>query len=86
MLSGGTMILGALWGRVSSTEDDDLVRDLACQFRERFIGFAGSSQCEQVRDQQPEQPKRCLPVVLEGTKILVELIEQAAKVMPFKGD
>ena len=84
VLSGATIVLGALWGRVTAAENDDLVRDLACRFRQHFIEANGSSQCRAIRDSLPDQPKRCLPVVQEATRVLAELIEEAAKEHPPK--
>jgi len=75
VLSGGTMIIGALYGRLSSSVNDDRIRALACEFRERFIGLAGNSQCEAIRNSLPDQDKRCLPIVEGGTRILVDLLE-----------
>ena len=78
VLSGGTMLLGALYGRLSSSESDEEIRALVCEFRQRFIGIAGSSRCETIRNSLPDQPNRCLPVVEEGTRLLVELLESSA--------
>lgn len=82
VLSGAIILLGALWGRVSPAENDDLVRDLACGFRQQFIEANGSSQCRAIRDTLPDQDKRCLPVVREATRALVELIEEASREHP----
>ena len=84
VLSAGILLLGCLWGRVSWAESDDLVCDLACQFRERFIAFSGSSQCKVIRASLDDEPKRCAPIVAEGARLLVELIEQQAKDTPFR--
>lgn len=78
VLSGGTLILGALCGRASSSESDEELRALGCEFRQRFIDLAGSSQCQAIRDSLPDQPKRCLPIVEEGTRLLVELLESSS--------
>jgi len=75
VLSGGILLLGALWGRTSSQEDDSLVYRLASRFRDRFIALAGSSQCRAIRERLPERPKRCQPIVSGGIRTLVELIE-----------
>jgi len=83
VLGGGTLLLGALWGRASSAENDDFVRNLVCRFREQFIATAGNAQCQAILDGLPDEKGRCLPIVIEGTRILVKLIEEAAKEHPF---
>lgn len=75
VLSGGTLMLGALRGRVSSQEDDDPLRALVCEFRQKFIALAGSSQCQAIRDSLPDVDKRCLPIIEGGTRVLVDLLE-----------
>lgn len=84
MLSAGTLLLGCLWGRISWTEDDDLVCGLAREFREKFIAFSKSSQCKVIRASLDDVPKRCVSIVAEGARLLVELIERQAKSTPFR--
>lgn len=83
VVGGGTLLLGALGGRVSSTENDVLVRDLTCRFRERFIAATGNAQCQAILDGLPDEERRCLPIITEGIRILVALIEEAAREHPF---
>ena len=75
VLGGGTVMLGALWGRVSSTESDERLYELVRQFRQRFIDAFGTSQCRPIRDRLRDTESECLPVVLQGTQMLVEIIE-----------
>lgn len=77
VLSGGVMVLGALWGRVSSAENDRFVLDLTARYRERFVGVYGTATCEAIREIARSPEDGCLPVVLEGARILAELIEKA---------
>ena len=49
-LSGGVMVLGALWGRNKAGVNDDFVNDLACQFRRRFLARFGHTQCAPIHD------------------------------------
>ncbi|OGO05269.1 MAG: hypothetical protein A2Y73_08545 [Chloroflexi bacterium RBG_13_56_8] len=76
VLSGGTILLGALRGRTSYQENDEAVRTLSDEFRKRFIAMAGSAQCKAVRDSLPDVYKRCAPIVEQGTRILMELLEE----------
>jgi len=49
-LSGGALVIGALWGRVDPTEDDDLVLNLTALYRERFVDAFGGTQCVWLRE------------------------------------
>ncbi|MHB0858933.1 MAG: C-GCAxxG-C-C family protein [Anaerolineae bacterium] len=73
VLSGGALVLGALKGRLSPSENDEALYALLRAFREQFIAMAGHSLCNPVRNRLPEQDKRCAPIVAEGTRILLEL-------------
>ena len=84
-LSGGVMILGALWGRLSASEDDKRVYDLAKQFRERFVEEFGETICEPLRDTQPEAEKRCGAVVERTVRLLMAMIEDESRQVPFRG-
>jgi len=75
-LTGGIMVLGALWGRVSASENDDAVYALADTFRQRFLDEFGETLCEPLRDQQPEGEKRCAGVVERAARLLADLIEE----------
>jgi C_GCAxxG_C_C family probable redox protein len=76
VLSGGTLVLGALRGRLLPSENDEALRVLVRKFRERLIARYGSSLCNPIRDTMPDVDKRCAPVVEEGTRILLELLEE----------
>ena len=78
LLTSGALLLGVLLGRVSNSENDDEVRAMACDLRERFIATVGHSTCQVIRDRLPDVEKRCLPVVTEAAQILVELLEANA--------
>jgi C_GCAxxG_C_C family probable redox protein len=84
-LAGGVMLLGALWGRVSAQEDDTRVYELTKRFREQFLEEFGETICEPLRDMQPEAEKRCGDVVDRTVRILVALIEEERRQIPFRG-
>jgi C_GCAxxG_C_C family probable redox protein len=75
VLGGGVVALGALYGRQVVSDNDDELKELICRFRDAFIAHFGTSQCEPIRDAQPDIEKRCRPVVQDGTRLLVDLIE-----------
>lgn len=76
VLSGGTLILGAVRGRLSPQEDDEALYALIRRFRERFIAHVGTSQCKAIYNALPEVRKRCVPVVERGARILAELLAE----------
>jgi C_GCAxxG_C_C family probable redox protein len=76
VLSGGALVLGAWKGRATPGEDDKAFYALLRQFRERFLERAGSTQCKVIFDGFPEKTKRCWPLVVEGTRLLLEMMEK----------
>ncbi|MGM0400890.1 MAG: C-GCAxxG-C-C family protein [Chloroflexota bacterium] len=87
VLSGGIIILGALWGRVSPQENDDWIQDLTCRYRDAFAeANDGTSTCQIIRDSMPEGDKRCLPIVRRGIEVLVPLIGEVLEDNPPLGD
>lgn len=85
VLSGAIIVLGALWGRTSTDEPEELVRELASKVQREFVAYAGTSTCRPIRDSLPVREKRCLPVVLAGCRLLVEAIEEGLRREPFAG-
>ena len=80
VLSGGILILGALRGRMSPTENDEGVRLQARQYRDWFIRRYGHCGCNPIRNQMPDVDKRCRSVVEEGARELVELLDSDGRV------
>ena len=74
-LSGGILVMGALMGRTLPSESDERLRALVRLLRERFRAALGHTQCNPIRNSMPEQEKRCAPVVAEGARLVVEIIE-----------
>ena len=87
VLSGGIIILGGLWGRVSAQENDDWIQDLASRYLDGFAeANDGTCTCEVIRDSIPEADKRCFPVIEKGIRVLVPLIEEALEDHPPQGN
>jgi C_GCAxxG_C_C family probable redox protein len=83
-LSGGVMVLGALWGRNKAGVNDDFVNDLACQFRRRFLARCGHTQCAPIHDSSwRSQEMGCARVIRASAEILIDLIEIAHRQQPF---
>jgi hypothetical protein len=84
LISGGALIMGALWGRISPTEDDKPLYELVCRYRQHFVDRYGSSICDPIRNILPEADKRCAPLVHEAAALLTDMIQQAADEEPFR--
>lgn len=82
-LSGGVIVLGALWGRTNSSENDDFVQKLASRYWNRFVEAVGETRCQAIKDLPRIDESGCAPVVEEGCRILVDLIEKERMNHPF---
>jgi C_GCAxxG_C_C family probable redox protein len=49
-LSGGTLIIGSLYGRTSADEDDSECNRRVCAYREQFLRHFGTTRCQDIRD------------------------------------
>ncbi len=83
-LSGGIMVLGALWGRNAANVNDDFVRTLACKYRERFLAIFGETQCRPIRESGwHSEESGCAQVVRASAELLIDLIETGHRHTPF---
>ncbi len=82
VLGGAAIILGALWGRTTNAEDDKWLYEVVCAYRERFIAAYGGTVCRPLRERYAESDQRCGPLVEEGVRMLVEIIEETADRLP----
>ncbi len=75
-LSAAVMVIGALHGRSTLTEDEQLARQLAVQYRERFRAEFGSTQCAVVRERflAPDGSTACAPLAEGAASILLQLL------------
>ena len=80
-LSGGALVIGALWGRTDLTEDDTLALDLTARYRERFLDAFGGTQCVWLRENVVYCPGglgACSVLVERATLILIEVLTEEA--------
>ena len=77
-LSAATLILGALYGRTSPTEDETLARELASGLRHQFRKAFGATRCAEVRDAQfiAEGKGNCAPIVEGTVRMLLTMLEE----------
>jgi len=80
-LSGGVMVIGALYGRSSREEDDWPALRLATRYRERFARELGETRCGPLykRAHAPGGLGSCALVVERAVRILLELLDEQGK-------
>jgi C_GCAxxG_C_C family probable redox protein len=77
-LSGGTLLIGALYGRTSADEDDSECNRRACAYRERFLYQFGTTRCQDIRDTGYGSNGRwpCSALVEQATRILWQVLNE----------
>ncbi len=79
-LTGGVMVIGALFGRVNLDEDHQPAIRIAEQYRSRFLSHFGHTQCAQLRETvvgQPDGLPSCALLVESAAKTLLTLLSEA---------
>lgn len=79
-LSGGLLVIGALYGREDAGTNDDLCQELALHWRDRFAREFGDTCCRDLRENWVGQPGQvdCTALVARATGLLVDFLEEAA--------
>lgn len=77
-LSGGTLIIGALYGRTSADQDDSECNRRTCAYRERFLHQFGTTRCQDIRDSGygSEGQWPCSTLVEQATRILWQVLNE----------
>jgi C_GCAxxG_C_C family probable redox protein len=71
-LSGGVLLIGALYGRTRADEDDSRCMQVASRYREQFVQAMGTTRCGELR------AGRCSS---SGTPLCTALAERAACIL-----
>ncbi|MFN2166242.1 MAG: C-GCAxxG-C-C family protein [Anaerolineae bacterium] len=76
-LSGGVLVIGALYGRHRLPASDEPAYSLAARYRKRFLAEFGATQCAQIRSQveAPGGPDSCAEVVEKAALLLLDLLD-----------
>jgi C_GCAxxG_C_C family probable redox protein len=75
-VSGGALIIGALYGRTSAEEDDAPCNERVSRYRERFIEHFGMTRCYDLRESGYGSEGRwpCSVLVEQATHLLLETL------------
>lgn len=77
-LSGGAMVIGALYGRSTRDEDDQPAVERAEVYRERFVEAFGYTRCRELRERivtVPDGLGTCGALVAEAAMVLMDVLE-----------
>ena len=75
-LSSGALVIGALYGRTHSSENDQRCLSLAGAYRQRFLAEFGATQCQTLRSgTNRANPINCSKLVECAARILIEILE-----------
>ena len=85
-LSGGTLIIGALYGRTSLDEDDAECNRRVSDYRDRFLQRFGTTCCQELRDSGygSEGQWPCSALVEDATRILYQVLSGGTQPVPAK--
>lgn len=80
-LSGGLMIIGALYGRTSAAESRAFCRAVSIAFREAFLERFGETRCHILKsDGWGAEEHPCSSLVGESSRILLTILENPPEV------
>lgn len=77
-LSGGVLAIGLLYGRTQPGVDVQFARDLAVEFRARFVREFGTTKCGVLLEQFGEQndSEKCAQLTGAAAGLLYDLLEE----------
>lgn len=82
-LSGGVLLIGALYGRTGAGEDDSQCMRLSSLYRERFARTMGATRCGNLRSGRygSSGTSPCATLVERAAYILLEMLADAENSM-----
>jgi C_GCAxxG_C_C family probable redox protein len=77
-VSGGALLIGALYGRASVDEDEEECYRRVCLYRDRFIAHFGTTRCLDLRESGygSEGKWPCSLLVEQATRMLWEVLSE----------
>lgn len=81
-LSGGVMLIGALFAPQRPGEDEELLRQTVARFRDRFLNQVGPTQCAALRDglYGADGKEPCSVLVQRAVRILLQVLHESGGV------
>ena len=78
-LTGGVLLIGALYGRTKPDEDNSLCKELTTLYRERFAQELGSTNCGVLRESGygSEGSTPCSVLVERAVHVLLDTLNEA---------
>ncbi len=77
VLSGGVLLIGALYGRLSNQEDDSTCLRLAASYRERFVQKFGVSKCRDLQGKGHGSPQNpCSIIIRDASRLLLDILAE----------
>lgn len=76
-LSGGLMVIGALYGRTNAQMNDDHCTDMAAEYLARFLEHFGYIQCANLKENWvvEKDQKTCSVLTAEAAGVLLDVLE-----------
>ena len=86
VFSAGVMIIGALYGRRSADQDDQVCQDLACQFQEKFQERFETINCGKLREKKYGSggAEPCSVLVERSARVLINLLDAQEQEISFQ--
>jgi C_GCAxxG_C_C family probable redox protein len=77
-LSGGSLIIGARYGRTAPDDDDEECDRRTCAYRERFLARFGTTRCIELRESGYGSEGRwpCSTLVERAAHLLIEVLDE----------
>ena len=77
-LSGGSLVISALFGRRDVAADDKPAINLTARYREHFLAELGDTQCARLREKvhAPGGMGSCAVLVVRAAMILMHVLDQ----------
>jgi C_GCAxxG_C_C family probable redox protein len=76
-LSGGVLLIGALYGRLSTQEDDTTCLRLTALYRERFVQQFEVSKCRALKEKGYGSPEKSCALIISGAaRLLLDVLAE----------
>jgi C_GCAxxG_C_C family probable redox protein len=77
-LSGGSLLIGGLYGRTAPDQEDEECNLRVCRYRELFHERFGTTQCQAIRDSGygSDGPYSCSSLVEQAVQLLLEVLDE----------